>query len=162
MVKKIRRTMFQSVAALLMMCAFQVSAFAEGPDLIQMLTSQLGVTGEQATGGAGAIFEYAKDNLDAEDFASIAKGVPGMDDMIAMAPEPENSSAMGEASSALSGAGGGLGGFDKSLGGLAGLASSFESLGLNADMVSQFAPIVSDYVGSVSGADAMSLLQGLF
>ena len=155
MVKIIRRTMLQGAAAVLMMCAFQVNAYAEGPDLIQLLTSQLGVTGEQATGGAGAMFEYAKDHLDAEDFASIAQGVPGMDDMIAMAPEPENSSALGQASSALSG-------FDKSLGGLAGLASSFESVGLNADMVSQFAPIVSDYVGSVSGADAMALLQGLF
>lgn len=162
MTKNIRRTMLQGAAVLLMIGVFQVNAYAEGPDLIEMLTSQLGVTGEQATGGAGAMFEYAKNNLDAEDFTSIAKGIPSMDDLIDMAPEPENSSALGESSSALTSAGGALGGFDKSLGGLAGLASSFESLGLNADMISKFAPIVSDYVGSVSGADAMSLLQGLF
>jgi hypothetical protein len=55
-----------------------------------------------------------------------------------------------------------LGGADSSLGGIAGLASSFESLGLDADMVSKFMPIVSDYAGSVSGDQAMALLQGLF
>ena len=150
-----RRMLIRAAAAVLMIFALQTSAQADGPDLIQMLTSQLGVSGEQATGGAGALFKYAQENLDAEDFATIAQGVPGMDQMIEMAPEPENSSALGKAA-------GQLGNFDKSLGGMAGLASSFESLGLNADMVSKFVPIVSDYVGSVSGEQAMALLQGLF
>jgi hypothetical protein len=155
MVYIFHRNLIRSATALLLMLSIHVTAQAQGPDLVQMLTSQLGVSGEQATGGAGAMFEYAKDNLDADDFATIAKGVPGMDDLIAMAPEPENSSALGKA-------GGALGGFDKSLGGLAGLASSFESLGLDADMVSKFVPVVSDYVGSVSGDEAATLLQGLF
>jgi hypothetical protein len=155
MANKLCRTSAQCVAALLLVFAFNVTAQAQGPDLIQMLTSQLGVSGEQATGGAGAIFEYAKENLDADDFATIAQGIPAMDNLMAMAPEPENSSALGRASQRL-------GDFDSSLGGLAGLASSFESLGLNADMVNQFMPIVSDYVSSVSGEQAMALLQGLF
>jgi hypothetical protein len=55
-----------------------------------------------------------------------------------------------------------LGGSGGSLGGLASLASSFETLGLDADMVQKFLPIVSDYVGSVSGDQAMALLAGLF
>ena len=150
-----RRMLIRAAVAALMICTLPTSAQADGPDLIQMLTSQLGVSGEQATGGAGALFEYAKENLDAEDFATIAQGVPGMNQMIEMAPEPENSSALGKAA-------GQMGNFDKSLGGMAGLASSFESLGLDADMVSKFIPIVTDYVGSVSGEQAMALLQGLF
>jgi len=155
MLQKYHRNFIRSVTAFLFLFSFHVTAQAQGPDLIQMLTSQLGVSGEQATGGAGAMFGYAKENLSADDFATIAQGVPGMDELIAMAPEPENSSALGKA-------GGALGGFDKSLGGLTGLASSFESLGLDADMVSQFLPVVSDYVGSVSGEQAAALLQGLF
>jgi hypothetical protein len=154
MAKTIRRTLIRSMAVLLFLLAFQTTAQAGGPDIVQMLTSQLGVSGEQATGGAGAIFGYAKDNLSVDDFSTIAKGVPGMDGLLAMAPEPENSSALGKAGSML--------GADTSLGGLAGLASSFESLGLNADMVGKFAPIVSDYVGSVSGDQAMALMKGLF
>jgi len=155
MVHKLYRSFARNLTVLLLLLSFQATAQAEGPDLIQMLTSQLGISGEQASGGAGAMFQYAQENLDAADFATVAKGVPAMDEMIAMAPEPENSSALGKA-------GGALGGFDKSLGGMAGLASSFESLGLDADMVSKFLPIVSDYIGSVSGDQAAALLQGLF
>jgi len=155
MFKNSRRIAIRCISVLLFLVWFQTSTQAQGPDLVQMLSSQLGVSGEQATGGAGAIFDYAKDNLSADDFSTIAKGIPGMDGMLEMAPEPENNSALGKASSMLGGA-------DSSLGGLAGLASSFESLGLDADMVSKFMPIVSDYVGSVSGDQAMALLQGLF
>jgi hypothetical protein len=156
MANTIRRTFIRSMAVLLFLLSFHTTVQAGGPDIVQMLTSQLGISGEQATGGAGAIFGYAKDNLSADDFASIAKGIPGMDGLLAMAPEPEYAPALG-------GKVGGLpGGADTSVGGLAGLASSFESLGLNADMVSKFVPIVSDYVGSVSGDQAMALLKGLF
>jgi hypothetical protein len=155
MLHKYHHHFTRSLTALLLLFSFQATAQAQGPDLIQMLTSQLGVSGEQATGGAGALFKYANENLDADDFATIAKGVPEMDQLIDMAPEPENSSALGKASGAL-------GGFDKSLGGMAGLASSFESLGLDADMVSKFLPVVSDYVSSVSGDQAAALLKGLF
>ena len=151
-VRNIRRTVLRSIAVLLFLVSFQATAYAQGADLVQTLVDQLGISGEQATGGAGAIFEYAKDNLSADDFASIAQGIPGMDQLLEQAPEPENSSALG----------GLLGNADSSLGGLAGLASSFDSLGLNADMVSKFMPIVSDYVGSASGDQAMALLKGLF
>jgi hypothetical protein len=58
--------------------------------------------------------------------------------------------------------GGMLGGSGGSMGGLANLASSFEALGLDPDLVSQFLPIVQKYVGQVSGEDAMALLAGLF
>jgi hypothetical protein len=155
MLHQFQRNFIRSVTALLLLFSFHAAAQAQGQDLVQMLTSQLGVSGEQATGGAGAVFGYAKENLSADDFAAIAQGVPGIDELIAMAPQPENSSALGKA-------GGALGGFDKSLGGLAGLGSSFESLGLDANMVGKFVPIVSDYVGSVSGDQAKALLQGLF
>lgn len=155
MLNHIRPSMLRSITVLLVLMSVQSVAHAGGPDLVQSLVSQLGISGEQATGGAGAIFDYAKDNLSAEDFATIAEGIPGMDQLLIQAPEPENESALGKAGNMLGGA-------DTSLGGLAGLASSFESLGLDADMVSKFVPIVSDYVESVSGDQARSLLQGLF
>jgi hypothetical protein len=155
MINRIYRNALRSLSVLLVLMSFQVTAQAQGEDLIQTLTSQLGISGEQATGGAGALFDYAKKNLSADDFGSIAKGIPAMDSMLMMAPEPENSSAMAKAGNMLGGA-------DSSLGGMAGLAASFESLGLNADMVNKFVPIVSDYVGKMSGDQAMQLLQGLF
>ena len=150
------KSMFaRSIAALFVIMSFQAASYAQAADLSKTLSDKLGVSGEQATGGAGAIFKYAKDNLDTNDFATIAKGIPGMDGLLAAAPEPDNGSALGQAAGMLGGTGG-------SLGGLASLTSSFESLGLSPDMASKFVPIVSDYVGSASGDQAMALLKGLF
>ena len=151
--------LFQSIArpfvilTLLMMA--QTSVYAGGMDLVSSLTDKLGVSSEQATGGAGAIFGYAKDNLDADDFASIAEGIPGMDGLLSAAPKAESESTLGKV-------GGMLGGSDSKLGGLASLTSSFDSLGIDPDMVSQFLPVVYDYVGGASGEKAMGLLKGLF
>jgi hypothetical protein len=155
MINRVCSKALRSACVLLLFMSFHTAAQAQVEDLVQTLSSQLGISGEQATGGAGALFDYAKNNLSADDFATVAKGIPGMDSMLMMAPEPENSSAMGKVGNMLGGA-------DSSLGGMAGLASSFESLGLDADMVSQFVPIVTDYVGKMSGDQAMQILQGLF
>lgn len=155
MINRVCRNALRSACVLLLLMSFHTAAQAQVEDLVQTLSSQLGISGEQASGGAGALFEYAKNNLSPDDFATIAKGIPGMDSMLIMAPEPENSSAMGKAGNVLGDA-------DSSLGGMAGLASSFESLGLNGDMVSKFVPIVTDYVGKMSGDQAKQILQGLF
>ena len=57
--------------------------YAGDMGLVDLLTSQLGVTKNQAEGGAGSIFQSAKQNLSVEDFSSIAKAVPGIDKMLA-------------------------------------------------------------------------------
>lgn len=165
MINRVCRNALRSACVLLLLMSFHTAAQAQVEDLVQSLSSQLGISGEQATGGAGALFKYAKDNLSADDFATIAGGIPGMESMLIMAPEPEDASAMGngsETSSTMGKVGNMLGGADTSLGGMAGLASSFESLGLDAGMVGKFVPIVTDYVGKMSGDQASQLLQGLF
>jgi hypothetical protein len=45
------------------------------------------------------------------------------------------------------------------LGDLAALAGSFQTLGMNTNMITQFVPLVLQYVQGQSGAGAMSLLQ---
>ena len=155
MLKNRHTPIVRYVAILFALLTFSFPAQAGASDLVSMLTDQLGVSKEQAAGGSGAIFDYAKDNLSTDDFATVAKGVPDMDGLLSAAPKQDNSSALGKASSMLGGSGG-------SMGGLASLASSFESLGLDADMVQKFVPIVTDYIGNVSGEQAMGILQGLF
>ena len=140
--------------AICLLAAWSLTAQADTSDLLGTLTNKLGITQEQAAGGAGAIFDYAKKNLSADDFSKIAGGIPGMDGLLSAAPAAE-----GGGSSMLSQAGNMLGG---SAGGLASLAGAFESLGLDADMVSEFLPLVYDYVGGASGSEAMGLLKGLF
>jgi len=126
--------------------------YAGDMGLVDLLSSQLGVTKGQAEGGAGSIFQLAKKNLSVEDFSSIAKAVPGIDQMIGAAPKMEgSSSSLGNISSMMG---------SNKLGGMAGLTSSFEKLGLSGEMVSKFTPIILDYVKNKGGEHAMNLLKG--
>lgn len=111
--------------------------------LIGMLTSQLGVSNEQALGGTAALFGLAKQSLSAGDFSSVTKSLPGVGSLLGMA-------SMGGGSSDAS-AGGGL----------ASVAGQFSSLGLSPDMAGKFVPVVLDYAKSAGGDNTMGLLQGV-
>jgi hypothetical protein len=125
--------------------------YAGDMGLVDLLSSQLGVTKDQAKGGAGSIFQLAKQNLSVEDFSGLAKAVPGIDQMIGAAPKMEkSSSSLGNISSMMG----------SKLGGMAGLTSSFEKLGLSGEMVNKFTPIILDYVKNKGGEHAMNLLKG--
>ena len=123
-------------------------------ELIQQLTSTLGIDDAQAKGGAGLIFDMAKKQLGGGDFGKIAEAVPGMDGLLDAAP------------STGGGLGGMLGGIASSVGAgdlanLAGLAGGFEKLGLDAGMVQKFLPVVLDFVGSKGGDTVKNLLAGV-
>jgi hypothetical protein len=136
----------------------QAAAKAPDPGLVGMLTKQLGVTPQQATGGAGAIFSLAKNNLSSADFSKIASAVPGMGSFLNAAPKPQNDATSSAASSAASAlgplAGGASGGAAANATGLLGLGSSFKSLGLSPEMATKFAPVIQQYLASKGGGVA--------
>ena len=120
-------------------------------ELLNMLTSQLGVNQEQAAGGAGMIFDLAKEKLGG-DFSQISSAIPEVEGLIDKAPDTGGG---------LMGAIGGLAssfGGDK-LGNLASLAGGFSKLDLDVGMISKFAPIILDYVKDQAGDGAMGLLS---
>ncbi|MEM7173568.1 MAG: DUF2780 domain-containing protein [Pseudomonadota bacterium] len=131
------------------------SAHADVSALLGSLTSQLGVTEEQAAGGAGSIFNVAKDSLGAGDFDSIASALPGITGLMDSAPN----SGGGSSSGLLDQGASLLGGSDSTAGGLASLAGPFSDLGLSPEMINQFVPIVLEYANSEGGQQVMSLLQ---
>lgn len=148
--------MFKKISFTLILIGLAVysPAHAQNMGLVDLLSSQLGVTKDQASGGAGSIFQLAKQNLNAEDFSSVAKSVPGIDQMMGAAPKTEaSSSALGSISSLF-------GSSSKKLSGAAGLTSSFEKLGLSSSMVEAFIPIILNYVKGSGGEQVMSLLKG--
>ncbi len=121
-------------------------------ELVQVLTSQLGVQEEQAKGGAGLLFELAKSKLADDQFSQISQYVPGINEMLGAAPK---------AGGGMAGALGGLAsamGAPAGVGNLAAMAGGFSKLGLNAGMLNQFIPIVISYVQSKGGAGASQLL----
>ncbi len=124
-------------------------------ELLGMLTSQLGVKEEQASGGAGLLFKMAQEKLGG-DFSQVASALPGVMDLISAAPASNagGSGLMGMAGSAMSALG--VGG---DLGDLAKMAGAFESLGLDMDTVMKFAPIVMSYAQSEGGEAVVALLK---
>lgn len=136
----------------------QAAAKQPDPGLVGMLTKQLGVTPEQATGGAGAIFSLAKNNLSSADFGKLASAVPGMGGFLNAAPKPQNDAASSAASALgpLTGgaAGGAAGGAGANASGLLSLGSSFKSLHLSPEMATKFAPVIQQYLTTKGGSVA--------
>lgn len=124
-----------------------------GVPLTDVLVDQLGVTNEQATGGAGALFSLAKTKLPAGDFAQVAQGVPNMDSLLGAAPALGGGNDM--AGAALGALGGGK------VGAAAQLASAFSGLGMDSGMVSQFIPVCVQYLQGSSGQATAALLQSV-
>ncbi len=122
-------------------------------DLVTSLMQNLGVSEPQAKGGAGLIFQAAKDRLGADDFAKVAQAVPEANSLLASAPA--GAGGLG----ALGKLAGGLGGTAGGLGGLAGLAGGFTQLGLGGDMIGKFLSLVVSYVQRKGGAGVGSLLE---
>ncbi len=126
-------------------------------DLINQLVSTLGVSEEQARGGAGMLFKLAQDKLGGDEFARIADKVSGLDDMVAAAPDAGGGGLMGAVGGLMSG----LGGEGNNLGALASLAGGFDKLGLDSGMVGKFVPVVLDFVRNQGGDSVGDLLKGV-
>jgi hypothetical protein len=122
------------------------------PGLIDILVQQLGVSSQQASGGAGSIFSVAQQVMSPTNFGLVSKAVPDMSQILASAPASgATPNLMGSAANAL--------GSGSRLGQMAALASSFQSLGMSSGMMGKFIPVILDYVQNQGGSTTMSLLQ---
>ncbi|MGF1684372.1 DUF2780 domain-containing protein [Photobacterium minamisatsumaniensis] len=105
--------------------------------LTDLLSSQLGVSPEQATGGAGALLSIASSQLSGDQASELAKMIPGADALADSLPP---------------GVGSLLGNMDT-------INQVFSALGMDASMVSQFIPVVMQFLGD-QGASA-GLMESL-
>ena len=119
--------------------------------LIEQLVAQLGVTSEQAEGGAGILLQVAQDRLPREQFVKIADAIPAISDIIAKAPEFHTPPARGLAVTLNRLFGG--------LGGLAGLVGPFEKLGLSKLSIGEFVGVLLCFFREQGGSEIESLLR---
>lgn len=121
-------------------------------ELVDLLTKNLGVSGQQAEGGAAVLFKAAKDKLGGVEFDQLLGGVPGLGDLLKKAP-----------ASGGGGLGGMLGGLASAMGGNAALITTilggFGKLGLTADHAKKFVPIILEFLKSKVGPDVVSKLE---
>jgi Protein of unknown function VcgC/VcgE (DUF2780) len=107
------------------------TSLASNP-MVAGLTSSLGLTSTQASGGAGALLGLAQESLAKEDWSKIASTIPGASSLISEAKK--------------------LGGISK-FGSLAALAPAFTKMGLSPDQVTKLTPAVTEQVTKAAGAD---------
>lgn len=125
------------------------AAAQASPELVGLLSKEIGATPGQAAGAAGTLFGVAKSRLSPADFSQVSNAVPGMDALLKAAPAAGNSTA-----GALSQVAG-------SAGGLATAAASFSKLGLKPDMVAKAVPVLTSFVTKSGGAQVGNLLAGV-
>ncbi len=123
--------------------------------LVDMLTSSLNVNSEQASGGMGAIFNYVKSNVSADQFNQLAKTLPGVDGLVEQMPD------ISQLSSSE-----GLGGlldkaaqYNDSLKSLNDVKKQFEALGLKPEMITNFISSAQSYLDTEQGQQAKQLLS---
>lgn len=125
-------------------------------ELVNMLVSKLGISNEQATGGAGLILNLVKQQLGKSDFSQVAQAHPGVGDLIKAAPiEGSGGGLMGMVGKLASSVGG------SELGNLASLAGGFEKLGLKPEMLTKFLPIVLQFFQDKGGGKVADLIKGV-
>ena len=108
--------------------------------LMGALTSQLGVSEDQARGGIGSYLTLVQEKLAKGDFDKIASLVPGASGYLDSAKQ--------------------LGAVAGPLKNLQGLNGALGKLGMNADTVAKFTPLVTDYLGKLGGPTVQGLLAG--
>jgi len=102
--------------------------------LVNDLSSELGISKQQAAGGSAALFSMAQSQLSGEQFSGVTSQVSGLGALLG------------------GGEGEGQGGLVKAALGnvntLAGVQSAFSALGLSPEMISQFTPIITQFLGN--------------
>ncbi|WP_084144356.1 DUF2780 domain-containing protein [Ferrimonas kyonanensis] len=139
---------------LFLMMVLLSAPVSAGEDLIGMLTSQLGVSEQQASGGLGALLATAEPNMSAEGMNSLSGIIPNMDGLLASGAQLLGGDGASSGTSSL--LGGLMGGNATSL---LGLNDAFSSLGLDSAMVAQFSQVLLDYVNSEGGQALMQQLK---
>lgn len=102
--------------------------------LTEVLMQQLGVTQQQAQGGAGALLQLAESRMSAKDFTALSNSIPDMQSLLGAAP----------AAGVL---------------GSGGMAGTFLQLGLTPDMVQKFIPTIVQYVEGTGGSALATALR---
>ena len=139
----------------LLMALPSSTVLAEEADLAGTLMKQLGITEKQATGGAGALFNMAKNSMKKDDFSKVAEVVPSMDKLLDSAPSLAKIPGADKLASLVEGGAG------KAVG-LASLADQFSKLKLDKGMIGKFTPAVLSYVESKGGSTVADLLKGVW
>ena len=121
-------------------------------DLLEKLMNELGLSEEQAVGGAGLLFKLAREKIDPSDFAKIAGLLPMLNEWISKAPEGSLMKSLGGFASVLGGKG-------SDMGLLAQVAGGFSQLGISKDKITPFVKLLGGHLQELGGDEVGDLIQ---
>ncbi|GEA50444.1 hypothetical protein VIN01S_12480 [Vibrio inusitatus NBRC 102082] len=104
---------------------------AQSTPLTDLLTSELNVTPTQAAGGAGALLSLAQTQLSDENSSELSSLIPGLDSFT------------------------GSTGLTSMITNMDSVKSTFEGLGIDPALVSQFAPVILQYLTSEGASSGL-------
>lgn len=107
-------------------------AAASNP-LVGMLSDNLGISADQAAGGAGALLAMAGNGLSAPESTELNSMIPGLESMTSAIP-------------------GGLGGM---ISNMDSVKAAFSALGLDPALISQFTPLITQYLTSQNASSGL-------
>ena len=125
--------------------------------LIQELMQRTGITQEQATGAAGAVFKFAKEKLSGAEYSQLADALPDNVDGLAAQASNGNGGASGW-KGAVSAAASSLGILACGFGKIAGLVCMVCQLGFDSSKVTQIVETVKSYAEQHGGPAIRNLL----
>lgn len=126
-------------------------------ELTNLLVQRLGVTPQQAMGGAGALLQVAKTRMNPEAFANLSQQVPDVQKLLSAVPALQPQSGLGGLAGKLAGLSG-----DSTISTALTAVSIFQQLGMKPEQMQKFVPVVVDYVrGDTNAAIADGLNAAL-
>lgn len=123
--------------------------------MLDSITSNLGVSQEQAQGGMASVLSFVKDNASKEQFAALAEYVPGIDSVMAYLPEVPKV----DSSDALGGLVAKAAEMSESVAQLNDLKQRFDGLGLDTSMIKQYIEQAREYLDTPAGQEAKKLFS---
>ncbi len=106
--------------------------------LLSTLTSQLGVSDTQAAGGTAALMSLAKSGLEGNQYSQLTNLIPGMQS------NSLTSQLLGQVTD------------------MPAVKSAFSTLGMDPALVSQFVPVITQYLASNGGSELIGSLTKLW
>ena len=141
MLNKLSTTAAMALTSFLFFGCAEMQSLGGSDALMKLITSQLGVTQNQAKGGVGSELTLAREKLPSGDFNTLARAIPGSDQYMKAAKD--------------------LGAVTGPINDKAGLQSAFQRLRMEPGMVDKFDGLLSDFAGKMGGDPVKNALAAV-
>ncbi|MUL03795.1 DUF2780 domain-containing protein [Aliivibrio fischeri] len=101
--------------------------------LVGMLTENLGISADQAAGGAGALLALAGNGLSSSESSELNSMIPGLESLTGAIP----------------------GGLGSMIANMDSVKAAFSALGLDPALISQFTPVIIEYLSSQNASSGL-------